>query len=199
MDLHDPYRAPDSSRQPSRPGGAVDMSAIAFSEDEKVATAATIAAGYSSGGIVAWRWLASIVDSLALMFILLAPVAVLGREVFEQTFWLWLALAAAYFPVMEVLLGGALGKLATGTRVVNIHGQRPSWGQAITRTLLRLVEANPMLVGGIPAGIAVLASGQNQRIGDMLAKTYVLHRRDIARIRAPGAARIEPGMPKAGD
>lgn len=84
---------------------------------------------------------------------------------------------------METQLGGSLGKLATGTRVVNLQGGWPSWWQSIIRTLMRLIEVNPMLIGGIPAGITALASRHHQRLGDMIARTYVLHRQDIDRVR----------------
>jgi uncharacterized RDD family membrane protein YckC len=48
----------------------------------------------------------------------------------------------------------------------------------MVRTLFRLIEVNPILVGGIPAGIAVLMSAHKQRLGDMVASTYVLRDRD---------------------
>jgi len=47
----------------------------------------------------------------------------------------------------------------------------------------RLVEVNPLLLGGLPAGIAVAMSRRRQRLGDMLAGTYVVRRKDLAAIR----------------
>jgi uncharacterized RDD family membrane protein YckC len=40
-----------------------------------------------------------------------------------------------------------------------------------------LVEANPLLLGGLPAGIAILASERNQRLGDLAAGTLVVSAR----------------------
>ena len=39
---------------------------------------------------------------------------------------------------------------------------------------MRLLEVNPLLFGGLPAGIAILTSERKQRIGDMLAGTVVV-------------------------
>jgi len=51
----------------------------------------------------------------------------------------------------------------------------------LIRTLARLLEANPILLGGIPAGIAIFSSPRKQRIGDSLAGTVVVSRQDITR------------------
>ncbi len=192
MELHDPYRAPSTAAPPPLPAaqGPVDMAAIAFNSEGRQTTAATIAAGYSSGLIVR-RWFATIIDSVALALIFVVPNALLRESLAQVFLSVSLLLLVAYFPVMETQLGGSLGKLATGTRVVNLQGARPSWGQSIIRTLMRLIEVNPALIGGIPAGIAVLASKHHQRLGDMMAHTYVLLREDIDRVRRasrPGAA-----------
>jgi uncharacterized RDD family membrane protein YckC len=189
MELHDPYRAPARSDTSPGPAMPVDMSGIAFGSDDTVSSAATIAAGYTSS-IIAARWLATIIDSVLLLALLFIPAVALDKSVGEIVIWVSLALIAAYFPVMETRFGGSLGKLATGTRVVNIRGERPSWWQAIVRTLLRLIEVNPFLLGAIPAGLIALCSSNRQRLGDMLARTYVLRRADIGRIRKTGTARV---------
>ncbi|AWH48651.1 hypothetical protein C1925_05550 [Stenotrophomonas sp. SAU14A_NAIMI4_5] len=184
MELHDPYRAPSTTAPPPLPAaqGPVDMTAITFSSEGRQLTAATIAAGYSSS-LVVRRWLATIIDSMVFALVFFVP-GVLLRETLAQTVMPFLLLLlVAYYPVMETQLGGSLGKLATGTRVVNLQGGWPSWWQSIIRTLMRLIEVNPMLIGGIPAGIAALVSRHHQRLGDMMARTYVLHREDIDRVR----------------
>ncbi|GEM_PF-1326515 len=189
MELHDPYRAPARAVASKGPVTPVDMSGIAFGSDDTVSSAATIAAGYTSS-IIAARWLATIIDSVVLLMIFVVPILVLDRAMAEKVIWLSVALLVAYFPVMETRFGGSLGKLATGTRVVNIRGERPSGWQSIVRTLLRLIEVNPFLMGAIPAGLIVLCSSNRQRLGDMLARTYVLRRADIGRIRRTGMARV---------
>jgi hypothetical protein len=45
-------------------------------------------------------------------------------------------------------------------------------------------------LGAIPAGLIALCSSNRQRLGDMLARTYVLRRADIGRIRKTGMARV---------
>jgi uncharacterized RDD family membrane protein YckC len=42
------------------------------------------------------------------------------------------------------------------------------------------LEANPILFGGIPAGIAIISSAKKQRIGDLLAGTVVVSGRELA-------------------
>ncbi len=165
------------------------MSGISFTSDDRVSSAATIASGYTSS-IIAARWLATIIDTAVVLALFFTPVVAMERSVAEKVIWVSLALIVAYFPVMETRFGGSLGKLATGTRVVNIRGEWPAWWQSIVRTLLRLIEVNPFLMGAIPAGIIALCSSHRQRLGDMLARTYVLRRVDIARIRRTGTARI---------
>lgn len=44
-----------------------------------------------------------------------------------------------YYVPLEGLFGATLGKLLTGTRVVDENGAPPSWGQAFGRTLCRLI------------------------------------------------------------
>ncbi len=79
----------------------------------------------------------------------------------------------------EGLTGRSLGKLLTGTVVVTEAGQVPGIPRAIVRTLARVLEANPFLLGGLPAGIVVLNSAHGQRLGDMAAKTYVVLAKDL--------------------
>lgn len=148
------------------------------------APAAAVAATYDAS-ILVNRWLGAWIDFIVLVLFLVVPQALLGTPLYQKLLWLWLALIAAYFPVMEALLGKTVGKFVTRTRVVNAQGGRPSWVQAIVRTLLRLVEVNPLLIGGLPAGIAVLVSGHKQRLGDMVAGTFVLRERDVGRIGVP--------------
>jgi uncharacterized RDD family membrane protein YckC len=125
-------------------------------------------------GIIARRWLAAWIDFVVLASLFLVPDLILGNALYRKTIFVWLGLAVAYFPVLETIYGRSLGKLLTGIIVVNEYGQLPRLGQSIVRTLLRLIEVNPFLVGGLPAGIAVLLSRSKQRLGDMLARTYVI-------------------------
>jgi uncharacterized RDD family membrane protein YckC len=125
-------------------------------------------------GIIARRWLATWIDFVVLALFLLVPDYVLGNELYRKTIFVWLALAIAYFPTLETLYGRSLGKFVSGIVVVDANGRTPSLGQSIVRTVLRLVEVNPFLLGGLPAGVAAIATRSKQRLGDMLARTYVI-------------------------
>jgi uncharacterized RDD family membrane protein YckC len=120
------------------------------------------------------RWAGAWTDLIVLMAFLVVPDFLLGNETYRATMLFWLGAAALYFPIAEGLWGRTVGKLLTGMIVVDKAGNAPGIGRAAVRTILRLVEVNPVLVGGLPAGIAVALSKNRQRLGDMLAQTYVV-------------------------
>lgn len=79
-----------------------------------------------------------------------------------------------YFFLSEALWSRTPGKYLQGLVVVGADGRPCGWRAALIRTLLRVVEANPLLFGGIPAGVAIVASERNQRLGDIAAGTLVV-------------------------
>ena len=129
------------------------------------------------------RWLGAWIDFILVFLFLALPDAALGNTLYQETIWLWLVAPIIYFPVTEGIWGRSLGKLITGTVVVDNAGRAPGILKAALRTVTRLVEVNPLLLGGLPAGIAVAMSRRRQRLGDMLAGTYVVRRKDLAAIR----------------
>ena len=84
-----------------------------------------------------------------------------------------------YYFLPEWLFGTTIGKAFFALRVRQLSGDPCTVGQVAVRTLARLVEVNPLLLGAIPAGIAILATERKQRLGDLLAGTVVVHRDDI--------------------
>ncbi len=88
-----------------------------------------------------------------------------------------LAVWAGYYFLSEGLLGATPGKLLTGMVIITLEGDRIGWRQAGIRTLLRTIEVNPFILGGIPAAICILFSPRRQRLGDMLARTIVVRRK----------------------
>ena len=146
-----------------------------------VGDAAGIARAYNAN-IVAYRFGAFVIDSLVAVALLAPFHLVLGN----RRAWAMLFGAAqfAYFLVLEGRWGVTLGKLATGIRVVNGRGRPPGALRALVRTVLRPIEVNPLLIG-IPAGVVALLSRSKQRLGDMLAGTYVLYVDDVRRLREP--------------
>lgn len=143
-------------------------------------TAEQISASYDSS-IVVRRWGATVLDFL--IFVVLLAVALNQRES-RQPFALagCTVLVLAYYPLLEWRFGATVGKWVCRVRVVDEQGRRPSLGQALVRTLLRLIDVNPLLLGGIPAGVTVLASKSRQRLGDMVARTFVLKLEDLAAV-----------------
>jgi uncharacterized RDD family membrane protein YckC len=85
-----------------------------------------------------------------------------------------LATYLGYYFFPEWLFGTTVGKSLFGLRVRQVSGAPCTGGQAMIRTLMRLVEVNPLLLGALPAGIAVLATKRKQRLGDLLAGTIVV-------------------------
>lgn len=82
-----------------------------------------------------------------------------------------------YFFLCEALWSRTPGKYLQGLAVVDRSGGRCGWRRALVRTLPRIVEANPLLFGGLPAGLAVIVSKRNQRLGDLAAGTLVVSAR----------------------
>ena len=99
--------------------------------------------------------------------------------------WPWLVLLwLAYYTVPESLYGASLGKMLLGLCVVRVDSRPLGVGAIVVRNLLRIVDALPVfyLIGGL----AVLVTGNSQRLGDRWAGTTV-----VARDHAlePGATR----------
>jgi uncharacterized RDD family membrane protein YckC len=131
--------------------------------------------------IVVRRWAATLVDFI----VLIAPwfvIANLDESLQMAAFVVWSLATVAYYPVLEGLLGATLGKLVLDLRIVDENGRRAGWGQVMVRTLLRLIEVNPLLFGGLPAGLFVMTSKERQRLGDKLARTYVVRKSDLGRL-----------------
>jgi len=87
------------------------------------------------------------------------------------------AAALAWFVGVHVILqgltGGSLGKLVAGVRVVQADGRPPGIGRALVRSLFWAIDGLPCcapLVGLI----TLLATGRKQRVGDMVARTFVV-------------------------
>jgi uncharacterized RDD family membrane protein YckC len=78
-----------------------------------------------------------------------------------------------YFFLSEVLWSRTPGEYLQGLVVVDPSGGRCGWRRALIRTLVRLVEANPLLFGALPAGLAILVLKRDQRLGDLAAGTLV--------------------------
>ena len=77
---------------------------------------------------------------------------------------------AIYVLTLEHLLGATLGKLITGTRVVDERGGRPTFGQIVGRTLCRFIPFEPF-------SVLFATDGQVRGWHDRIPRTYVVRKR----------------------
>jgi uncharacterized RDD family membrane protein YckC len=100
---------------------------------------------------------------------------------------IWLAAGWAYFILMEWLLGGTLGKLLLGIRVVRQDGEAASLLAVVVRNVLRIVDGFPYLIPYL-AGFIVMGRHQGRRrLGDLAAGTAVVPKADAAyEVNLPG-------------
>lgn len=91
-------------------------------------------------------------------------------------------ISIAYYVVMEMQMGGTVGKLAVGLRVVREDGRPLDFQTAIVRTLLRVVDG---LFFYLVGAILVWTSPTNQRLGDRVAKTLVVKKDAVGVVSAP--------------
>jgi uncharacterized RDD family membrane protein YckC len=90
-------------------------------------------------------------------------------------FLTWIALAGAYFPCFELLAGATPGKRILSLLVVSKDDGSITPRTILLRSLPNVIEINPLLLGGAPAGLVALFTSQRTRLGDILAKTRVVH------------------------
>jgi uncharacterized RDD family membrane protein YckC len=123
------------------------------------------------GGTIVPRSLAASGD--ALFACVLAVIA--GAQMPEEDRLLQFAVMAVvwlgYYLVSECLFSRTPGKLLAGLVVLQLSGKRITVRQAVTRNLIRALEANPFF--GLPAGLCIVFSRRRQRIGDRVAGTVV--------------------------
>jgi uncharacterized RDD family membrane protein YckC len=118
--------------------------------------------------------IAMFIDHLLAFALMLVIVALVPQEFPNVKAVFFFLFYLAYFIVLEALWSRTLGKYFQGLVVRKLDGSRCDWRASIIRNVLRVVEVNPLLFGGLPAGIAILLSQRKQRIGDWLAGTLVV-------------------------
>ena len=120
------------------------------------------------------RLVAVFIDHLIAFALMIAVVAVVPERlpVVKAVFFFLIYLA--YYVVLEALWSRTLGKYFQGLVVRKLNGGRCGWKAALIRGILRVVEVNPLLLGGLPAGLVVIKTSRKQRLGDILAGTIVV-------------------------
>lgn len=86
----------------------------------------------------------------------------------------WLLHFAAYV-VISGMMGGSLGKLAVGLRVVTPDGQLAGMGKHLLRTVLWVADAFTCAVP-VLGGILMVTTRGHRRVGDMAASTFVIEK-----------------------
>ena len=122
------------------------------------------------------RFFAATFDSFLALIAALAVAMQFGSRG-DVAAWTAAALAFfGYYLISEAILGNTFGKWVMGLRIRTLAGHKITSGQALIRSLLRVVEVNPLLFGALPAAAAMFFSKRRQRIGDRLAGTVVVPR-----------------------
>jgi uncharacterized RDD family membrane protein YckC len=80
----------------------------------------------------------------------------------------------AYYVILEALWSRTLGKYFQGLVVRKLNGTPCDWKAAFFRGVTRVIEVNPLLFGGLPAGLVIISTPRKQRVGDILAGTVVV-------------------------
>lgn len=89
------------------------------------------------------------------------------------------AIGILYAVVLPGLTGWTFGKLATGVRVVREGTTRPAGvGRNLVRYLLYIVDGFPYVIPWLTGFIVALNKQRNQRVGDIVAGTLVVHADD---------------------
>jgi uncharacterized RDD family membrane protein YckC len=130
----------------------------------------------SARGTKVPRHLAGLLDNL----IALVVSFICARQLPEH----WIVLQAvvivivylAYYFFFEHFFSATPAKAIYGLTIRSADGERCSVRQILIRTLYRLLEVNPMLLGCLPAAFSILRSPHSQRYGDKRANTVVIFR-----------------------
>ena len=138
--------------------------------------------------IVGKRILAGIIDlvlinivvSIILFFVFLVGFifstildSIIIPILFLLVFLFMFVLSLFYYLVCEVIFKGkTLGKYLVGIKVVNYKNKNIGWVESLIRNLLRVIDILPNLY--LLAVILVSVTQDSQRVGDMVANTYVI-------------------------
>jgi uncharacterized RDD family membrane protein YckC len=120
------------------------------------------------------RFISAIVDNLIAIFLTIITVGLVPENSFTLRAVMLVTVYLGYYFILEALWSRTFGKYFQGLVVRKLDGTPGDWKTALIRTLLRIVEVNPVLFGAIPAGLILISSKRKQRWGDMLAGSVVV-------------------------
>lgn len=138
-----------------------------------------------------WLVQAAITVALVLGF---AASELMGMPAGRAAFTVLILAVVLGYPVgFETLWRGRTpGKAAMGLRVVTVEGAPVGFRHAALRAVLGLVDF--LLTFGAAAVISSFVTVRNQRLGDLVAGTVVLHERGGARMPAPATFSVPPAL-----
>lgn len=131
-------------------------------------------------GDVIWRRAVAVIIDIILIGVVTSAIAgLLGRSRVATLGGLFaLLISFGYYIYLEGNYGQTIGKMALGIVVVTDGGEPIDYREAAIRTVLRIVDALPVLyLIGI---IVIFLTDRNQRLGDLVADTVVVRVSDQA-------------------
>ncbi|HLJ56263.1 MAG TPA: RDD family protein, partial [Chthonomonadaceae bacterium] len=129
--------------------------------------------------IIVQRWAALAIDIILRLAVIITVLVLTPQYAMPVSIALCAVFYIVYYPLLEGLLGQTFGKWVCQIRVVDANGESPGLVKGILRTVARVIEIDPFLFGGLPAGIVAANNPKRQRLGDMLAGTFVVRKRDL--------------------
>lgn len=124
------------------------------------------------------RLIALFIDHILAIGAMLLVVGQIPPEYPVLKAFFFFAVYLGYYAVFEGAWSRTPGKFFQGLVVMKTDGSPCGWKAALIRSLARVVEVNPIVLGGVlPAGIVIISSQRKQRIGDLLAGTVVVSTR----------------------
>jgi uncharacterized RDD family membrane protein YckC len=120
------------------------------------------------------RLFAAGIDNLLAMFFGLLAASRLPEIAANDRVGIAVGTYLLYFLLQEGGWSNTLGKRLFGLRICRMDGSACGWGAALVRTATRVVEANPVLFGGLPAALTGAFSKRHQRVGEMLSGCLVV-------------------------
>lgn len=131
----------------------------------------------------AWRRVGGGLCDLIVLFILITICSLSGlgdasvsntRFSASMSGWPFLILLLLYWlglAYMEYKTGKTPGKYIAKTKVLSERYEKITFYQALLRNIFRLIDGIGLFIVGV---IIILCTQENQRLGDLVAKTYVV-------------------------
>ncbi len=116
------------------------------------------------------------IDFVVMAFIWLVLGALTGGGLFR--FAVWLIVAVAIYGIVAGELGTSPGKAVVKLRLVDESGHPPGAQRALIRLAAWVVDGLPCL--GLVGGLLIWFTPTHQRVGDTVARTFVVDAADLA-------------------